>query len=281
MNCPSCQASVAPGTVICPKCDFVIDASAFDDSPPAEVSDADLTGESEPPRRPAPSTARKSVPRRQGSASGVKKASTAKKEPVRRAMPEAPPRPVKKARAEPEEDWHWKEDPNAPAPSLKGPGATGVADPEEALNDLRRFIGDLTTADKIAFVGSLGTVIATLFPWKDHITEGEVIGVMTLGAAACVVSLLMIAAIVIRVRGSFRSLAPIVPWLVQFGGACFCVVWCLVFVKLAWNSGVGRSTEGNFDRMISIPSPGVFIAILTSIVALGGTLLGLQEKPSS
>jgi hypothetical protein len=49
-------------------------------------------------------------------------------------------------------------------------------------------------------------------------------------------------------------------------------------VKISWDSTMARSPIGNFERWVSRPEAGVFIALITSVVALGGTVMGLKEK---
>jgi hypothetical protein len=154
-----------------------------------------------------------------------------------------------------------------------------MVDPEDVWAESKRFVADLTVADKLAFLGAFAAVGSCFFPWKDTIAEGEVLGLMSLGSVVFGVSLLIIAAIVIRVRRTLPKLHILIPWLIQFSGACFCIVWCLVYVKLSWDSTMARSPIGNFERWVSSPSPGVFIALLMSLMTLGGTLMGLREKP--
>lgn len=295
MRCPSCQAQVPAGTVICPKCDHILDASAFDAEPPSQTGDSEVSEITQAPKgKPAasartasrPATARK--PAAAASAgTGTRRPTTASKPagkpaPRRTAMPEAPPR---RAATPPEqraaqEDWRWKPDPNEAPRGGRTNSGIAMVDPEDALADVKNFVAALSSADKIAFVGALGTLLSCFLPWKDTITEGEVLGLMSLGAAVAAISLLIVTAIVVRVRSVMPRLPAFAPWLVQFGGACFCVVWCLVCVKLALDTTLARSPIGNFERMVSSPSAGVFIAILTSLVTLGGTLMGLREKPA-
>jgi drug/metabolite transporter (DMT)-like permease len=193
-------------------------------------------------------------------------------------MPEAPVRKVREAPV-PREDWHAKDEPRAPI-AHAGPSGNQMVDPEDFWGEVKHFVLDLSLADKLAFLGSVAALISCFFPWKDTITEGEILGLMSLGAAVFGVSVLIIIAIVVRVRKVMPALHALIPWLIQFGGACFCIVWCLVYVKLSWDSTMARSPIGNFERWVSSPSPGVFIALLMSVMTLGGTLMGLKEKPT-
>lgn len=268
---------------ICPKCDAVVDPSMFDNKPPEE------DGPEEPARRPVrtsaagakkpmakrpPSGASGSVPRRTGN-TGVKPA-VKKDRPGGQGMPEAPGRKLKEAPvARP--DWRVKDEPRAaPPPSNSG---YHMVDPEDFWGETKAFVADLTLADKLAFIGAFSALISCFFPWKDTITEGEVLGLMSLGAAVFAVTLVIIIAIIIRVRKVMPALHALVPWLIQFGGACFCIVWCLVYIKLALDTTMARSPIGNFERWVSSPSAGVYIALLMSVMMLAGTLMGLKEKP--
>ena len=279
MKCPSCDESVADDVAICPKCDAVLDASLFDNTP-KEPDDA-----TEPVARPLKSGpgAKKPLPRRPaGSAPPASgRSSSAVKQPAKarpggQAMPEAPGRKLKEAAAA-REDWHAKVEPRAP-PKARDP-ADGLLDPEDFFTEVKHFFLELTVADKLAFIGATLTLLSCFLPWKDSITDGDVLGLMSLGAAVFAVAVLILFSIVIRVRKVMPALHALVPWLVQFGGACFCIVWCLVYMKLSLDTTMARSPIGNSERWISSPSAGVVIALVMSVMTLAGTLMGLKEKP--
>ncbi len=285
MNCPSCKAVIADDAAVCPKCDAVVDPSLFSNAPPVRDDDPDDAAPPPPPKKPAPKrpvtgSARVSTGARKAVPSGGGAPAGGKDKPVKRAMPEAPPRIV---RDEPKGDWRSRIDASEwekPAPSnpqSSQPGYQAV-DPEDLMTEVKHFILGLSTPDKISFAGILLCILACFFPWKDSIHEGEVLGLMSLGAAVFLMCIVMVVAIVIRVRQSFPNLNYLVPWLIQFGGACFNIVWCLVYVKVAWDSTMARSPIGNFERWVSRPEAGVFIALLCSMIALGGTVMGLKEK---
>jgi len=282
MTCPSCGEPVADGVAICPKCDAVVDPSMFDNKPP------EADGETEPSARPLrPAGAKKpgtkrpvtggapAAVRRTGN-TGVKPA-VKKDRPGGQGMPEAPGRKLKEAPvARP--DWRVKDEPRA-APAPSNPSGYHMVDPEDFWSDVKGFVSDLSLADKLAFIGAFSALISCFFPWKDTITEGDVLGLMSLGSAVFAVTLVIIIAIIIRVRKVMPALHALVPWLIQFGGACFCIVWCLVYIKLALDTTMARSPIGNFERWVSSPSAGVYIALLMSVMMLAGTLMGLKEKP--
>ena len=282
MTCPSCGEQVADGVAICPKCDAVVDPSMFDNKPPEE------DGPTLPVARPLrasgvkkkrPSTgasgAVAALPKKTGN-TGVKPA-VKKDRPGGQGMPDAPQRKLKEAPvARP--DWRVKDEPRLPTAP---PGQSGyhMVDPEDFWGDVKSFVSDLTLPDKLAFIGAFSAMISCFFPWKDTISDGEVLGLMSLGAAVFGVTVVIIIAIIIRVRKVMPALHALVPWLIQFGGACFCIVWCLVYIKLALDTTMARSPIGNFERWVSSPSAGVYIALLMSVMMLAGTLMGLKEKP--
>jgi hypothetical protein len=174
------------------------------------------------------------------------------------------------------EDWHVAPSERV-APSAGGPGSS-VLDPEEAMADARNFVVALSTPDKIAFWGAVATLIACFLPWKETVQEGEFIGLLSLGALVFAAQVGLIAAIVIRVRRAMPSLNAMVPWLVQFGTSAFSIVWCLVLIKLAVNTLKARALYGNEEVWTSKPGVGVILALLSTIVAFLGTLMGLREK---
>ena len=275
MKCPSCGTQVADDAAVCPKCDAILDESLFSSEPG--------------PSAPAPPPRRKPVkssgvkPRAAtGAAGSVPKKAPPKDANTRRpAMPDAPQRrsrtpPEQKAVAE---DWHAAPSSLRPPPGPRAPGAYQPLDPEDWMTDVRHFIVGLSTSDKIAFWGALGTILACFFPWKETVDDGDALGLVSLGAFVFAACIILIIAMTIRVRNAMPRLNALVPWLLQFGTASFSIIWCLVFIKLSWDSTLARSPIGNYDMWTSKPSIGVFVALLLSIVALFGTLLGLREKP--
>lgn len=283
MKCPSCGENVADGVAICPKCDAVVDISFLDSKPadgPTQPAGKPLrtgsTGSAKKlvPKKPGGTGTNPAVARKPSGNTGVK---PAVKPPKHMSMPEAPGRKLKEA-PEPRPDWHVKDEPR-PVPAPANPSGYHMVDPDDLWSEVKSFVGDLTLADKLAFIGAFSAMISCFFPWKDTITDGEVLGLMSLGAAVFGVTVVIIIAIIIRVRKVMPALHALVPWLIQFGGACFCIVWCLVYIKLALDTTMARSPIGNFERWVSSPSAGVYIALLMSVMMLGGTLMGLKEKP--
>jgi hypothetical protein len=197
------------------------------------------------------------------------------------AMPDAPSRRVAAAPSAPVADWHVKPDATGSGP-VSSPNTSGyhIAAPEDVLKDAKSFVIGLPGSDKIAFAGLAFNILFAFFPWKETVLDGDVLGLMSLGFPVFAVSIVGITSIVIRVRQFMPKLNPLIPWLLQLSAVCFCLVWCLIFIKLSWDSRLARSPVGNFDMYLSKPSIGVFLSLLTSVVALGGTLMGLKEKPA-
>lgn len=277
MKCPSCGENVADGVAICPKCDAVVDMDFLTKSDSTEPAAKPLrtgnTGVKKAVRPKGNTGVNAAVPRKPAGNTGAKPA-------VKRnnAMPEAPAREIREPRVK-NDDWKVKDEGPRPVPAPANPSGYHMVDPEDFWGEVKGFVGDLTLADKLAFIGAFSAMVSCFFPWKDTITDGEVLGLMSLGAAVFAVTVVIIIAIIIRVRKVMPALHALVPWLIQFGGACFCIVWCLVYIKLALDTTMARSPIGNFERWVSSPSAGVYIALLMSVMMLGGTLMGLKEKP--
>ncbi len=156
---------------------------------------------------------------------------------------------------------------------------SSMAGAEEALDELKHFFVALGTADKLTFLGSLMTVLLGVLPWKETVLEGEVLGVLGLGLPVMVASAVAMAALAVRARRKASPVEPLVPMFLQLGAAGFALLWCLVFIRVSWDSRLAHSPVGNFQMPVSRPAFGVYLALLTTAVALGGTLLAFREKP--
>lgn len=181
-----------------------------------------------------------------------------------------------------EPDWRIPRDPApAPRPAYSSPAVSrhGLEAQEEQLAEMKHFLTDLSRPDQLAFWGALVVVVLGFFPWKETVQEGEVMGLMTLGIIGVAAAALSLAALVIRVRGTFPRLGVVLPWLVQLGASCFGVIWCLIFIKLSYNGQKVHALVGNTEVQISTPSFGAWAALLSFVVSAAGTLLGLKEKP--
>ncbi|MFZ5470999.1 MAG: hypothetical protein ACOZIN_16345 [Myxococcota bacterium] len=282
MNCPSCDASVPDDVSICPQCDYIIDASFLgSDAPPETDDEPALPPRPRPRARPTVAaqghTRIKSMEEMEESRS---QRAPHRPPPARRSMPEAPPhRSATSARVRtPSEDWHPKQEnhrlPRAVDPSER----KGMVSAEEAFAEAKSFMEELSSADKLTMAGLGLNVLTAFFPWKETAADGEELGLLGLGLPVLVMTLLAGAAVVMRVRRAGRHQSLFILWLTQLGAVGFCIVWCLIFIKVSWNGTIVRAPVGNFEVAVSKPVIGVFIALVTSVVALGGTLMGFKEK---
>lgn len=261
MQCPSCHAKVPDETVVCPKCDAVVDASLLN-------------------LEPGPSTPK---PGRTGARRVVRKDGKKKKRPA--AAPEPTP---------PQGDWRSKvsqEDWNAGAPSKAPPDAEPNVEPmlgvevakyknsldEDFILDAKSFMASLSSPDKFAFFGAVGMVIACFFPWKETVVEGDELGLLGYGVIVFLLGGIVMTTIAARTLHMIPKLNPLFIWVAQLGAASFSVLWALVCIKLAWDSTLARASIGNEEIWVSKPSFGVFLALIAGVVALLGTALGLKE----
>jgi len=138
----------------------------------------------------------------------------------------------------------------------------------------------LPLSDRIALTGALLAAATSILPWKQTAEEGEVVGLLSLGFPFFLGALCCAGALFIRVRSAGPHLHPVIPWLAQLGAACFCVLWCFVFIKLSSNAARVSDLGFNVSIPISRPVFGVYLGLFTGVITLTGTLLGLREKPS-
>jgi uncharacterized Zn finger protein (UPF0148 family) len=172
----------------------------------------------------------------------------------------------------------------APADSDDEPesitGGSQIADPEELISDFRRFVGSLSSSDKIAFSGAAVLVISCFLPWKETADEGDILGLMSLGLVGLLAAATLMGTIAVRTRRLLPNLNVLIPWLLQLGLSLFSILWCIIFMKLSYDSTEVLSPMGNAMIRTSTPSFGVFLGLLGAVASLAGTLLGLKEKPA-
>lgn len=273
MKCPSCNSNVADDAAVCPQCDAVLDPSLLDAAPPeSDDDDAPARPAPRPAARPATRPGAKKVVKRP--ASGKRPA--AKPASARSRMPEAPARVEREEKSDwrqqvSQEDWNEMQQRDRE----KFVADKGM-DPDDVFNDARGFFALLSTADKLAFFGTAAMLLSTFFPWKETVTDGDVLGLLSAGIVVTLLSLLSLIAMVLRVRKAF-SVNPILPWIVQLGATGFGSLWCLVYVKTSWDSTLVRSPIGNFDMWASKPSFGVIFAFIAGVVGALGTVAGLKD----
>ncbi|QRK13942.1 hypothetical protein JQX13_35215 [Archangium violaceum] len=160
-------------------------------------------------------------------------------------------------------------------------GTGQIVAPEQVIEDFRDFVGVLGRSDKIAFAGGVTLIISAFLPWKETAAEGEILGLMSLGLIAVLAAIGILGAIAVRVRRLMPHLNVLVPWLAQLGLSAFSILWCIIFMKVSYDATEVPSPMGNATIMNSSPSFGVFLGLLGALTSLGGTLLGLKEKPAS
>lgn len=302
LNCPGCGTKVADGTSICPKCDYIIDQSFLSSEPPAGNNDDDeATGAAPDPRQ-----AGTSRPVRPVGAPGSKTGTTGKvravsvtgksgprpavaagKSVTGRTGPRPAVRPAPPSRApEPAPEPETRAEP-PPRQSILPPAnpnrtfstGTKIVAPEQMMEEAREFITDLSRADKLAFAGAAAVVLSCFLPWKETAVDGDVLGLMSSGLGALLLALLVMGALVLRVRKSMPRLNPLVPWMAQLLGSVSCVLYTVVTLRFSIDSTEVPSAIGNAMIMNSSPSLGVFIALLGGLGAMAGSLLGLKERP--
>jgi hypothetical protein len=309
LNCPGCGSKVADDAAICNVCDYIIDTSFLSAEPPGsnDEDDDEGTGAKEDPR-PAPKPA--AAPARPRPASGNKSGSRAampaadsdstnvkSMEDIVRSAPPRPagrsatgargavaptpprrPPPPKPAEPEPEaldgDPWDRANRPERGG----GDDSHAIADTGELMAEAREFMGLLSSADKIAFWGAVTVALSCFLPWKSTAVEEDVLGLMSLGFGAFLLSIAVIVCIGTRVRGGMRGMNPVVPWMGQLVTSFLCLVWCIIFIKVSSDTTRVPSAIGNMEVMNSSPSIGVFIAVLGALAALGGSVLGLRNK---
>lgn len=274
MECPGCQAQIDDAAVVCPHCEAVVDPSLLNAAPPEQ--DGDDTGRQEPLKPKSQPKVRRVVKRADGSAAKATGAKSAPKRAGTARMPEAPPAGEKPKR----DDWRqsvaaedWGPDRGAPvaAPRQK------TLDADDYLGHIKQFVTGLTLADKIGFFGALATLVACFLPWKDSVTEGDVLGVGSAGFLVALTSLAGMMGVIMRSQQSVKVNAMLL-WVLQLGSAGFGMLWCFICIRLAWDSTQVHAAIGNEMVWASKPAFGVYIAILTGAATIVGTVLGLKES---
>lgn len=259
MKCFACNKTVPEETVVCPFCETVLDVSLIESAPPPDDGDDEPAPAPPPRRKPAPR------PPSRPAAPAVKRKPAVKRAP-------APP-PEKKADWRDElsqEDWGEQKEAVKFEPNR-------TFDPNEGMSSAVKYIFQLALADKLALFGTAVLLMSTFFPWKETVTDGEVLGVMSMGLVVTVLSAIGIVGIVIRTRKPDPKLNPILPWIAQLGAIGFSGVWCLVALVISIDSTTVMSTIGNYETWVSKPSFGLILAILSAIVAVVGTIFGLRD----
>lgn len=267
MICPSCNNEVDDSAAVCPNCDAVLDASLFDAGPPDEDAPPP------PPKKKPVSSAKPGVKKVGPTGKPLKKKVPVAKKPPPDEDYEPPPSKKQDWRSQvSEEDWKA----NAGREQEKFV-VDRTLDANDAMTATKIYIWELVLADKLALFGSAVMLLATFFPWKETVHDGDVLGVFSSGILVTLLTAISLAGIIIRTRKTMPTLNPIIPWMAQLGAVGVAGVWCLVYMKLSWDSTLAQSTIGNYQVWVSKPSFGLILALLAGIVSIVGTIFGLKD----
>jgi hypothetical protein len=288
LNCPGCSTKVADGTSICPSCDYIIDSSFLSADVPDDLNDE--TDEqtatatmAPPPRPPARGTPA------QGSGVRIGQGGRpARARPAPSAPRSAPPPPVsashpaagtrRPANFKPSFD---DELPDEPTATSGLPPRSQIVDPEDLVQDARQFVRNLGQSDKIAVGGAATLLISGFLPWKETAADGEILGMMSLGVVAMLAAIGLITLIAFRKR---REQADpytnvLLYWMGQLVVSIFCIFWCIIYMKVSSDSRLVPTAMGDAVVQNSAPVLGVYLGLLGALGSLGGTLLGMKERP--
>ena len=211
---------------------------------------------------------------------GVKKKRPASARPSAQKQAEAA-FDASRAKEKAKQDWRsqlseedWKETAGR-APEAFVPDK--ALDPDDAMIQAKRYIWELPTADKLALFGTIVLLTSTFLPWKETVADGDVLGVFSSGILVTLLSSIALAGILIRTRKMMPTLNPLLPWVAQLGCVGVSGLWCLVYMKLAWDSTPAKSLIGNYEVWVSKPSFGLILAVLAGITSIVGTIFGLKD----
>jgi predicted small integral membrane protein len=156
-----------------------------------------------------------------------------------------------------------------------------IADPEDLVQDARKFVRNLGQADKLVFGGAVVLLVSGFLPWKETAADGEILGMMSLGIIAMLAAIGQIAILAMRTRKlqADPHANVLLPWMGQLVVALFCIFWCIIFMKVSSDSKLVPTAMGDSVVQNSVPAFGVYLGLLGALASLGGTLLGLKEKP--
>ncbi|AKQ65307.1 hypothetical protein A176_002219 [Myxococcus hansupus] len=290
LNCPGCGSKVAANSSICSVCDYIIDGSFLSGEPapdaPEESTDAAedprRAAKPPPPKRPRPAPGRSgsrpaAAAEPGGDSTNIRSMDeVVRSAPQQRAAKAAAPRPAPRRAPAPEpaassgDPWDRSSDSDE--------SSGGVTDPDELIRDAKELFGQLRGGDKVAFWAAAVVLISCFMPWKETAVDGDVLGLMSMGVGAFVMSILLLTAVTIRVKGSLPSVNPVVPWMGQLVVSIVCLIWCIVYIKMSSDTTMVPTPIGNSEMMNSSPSFGVYVAVLGAVATLGGTLMGLKGQ---
>ena len=254
---------------MCPHCEAVVDPSAIDDAPRPSRSATPRRATS---RGPPPASGRKPAPQ-----SGAPRKRLKKRPTPRAARPAGAEAPVGNAAG----DWRSRVDPEAwnemPAAEKEAFTPDRAVDADDFLAGLKLFVAGLNAGDKLAFFGAVTVMLACFFPWKETVTEGEVLGLMGPGLVTFLMAVLVITFVVVRVNKATK-VNELLLWAGQLGSLSLGALSTLVTIVSSIDRTIARATEGNQDVWVSKPGFGAILAVFALGLTGFGTVVGLKGK---
>lgn len=241
---------VTEGSVICSYCDRILDASFLggditnEDDGPAIHDEATNPRAEAPPARPEPKT------------------------PA--AWPA--PSPKKPVLAPAVDDGYV--DPaelNRRAGKRLDELAAPSADTTEAIEEFAHEFKVMAFSQKLTVIGAAGVLLSLALPWKGTREDGDLIGLLAGGWLAGLLAALVLAAMFMRrhprlLEWKDRLLQGVAA------AAALTGVTCIAFMKQALSYEVVRAAGQLLRESTSWPAFGVYVALVASMVMLGGAL---------
>ncbi len=244
--CPSCNASVADGTVLCPKCDAVLDASAFEDPAPGGEPGAEAEV------APAPPPRRLADPR-------------AAAKPVAAApAPAAPPDVIggirRRRKNKVEVDYS----------------------PDRVLGDAWEAIQSLMPFDRLSVFAATGTGLSLILPWRFTQVTGEEIGMFGGGWPVLISLAVAGAAIWIRTSNDLRGLRADQLAAAQIASAVVTLAFSVWYFFGAIDNHPYKTLLGTTHLKTSSPEMGVVVCAMAAItLGVGSIWAWMVERGSA
>ncbi len=248
VSCPSCGGEVDDGVAICPHCDAVLDASAFEGG--GEANAQDDVDAPPPPPKAKPAAAKPAGPRKPGAAAAPA--------PEAVAIPQTWGRGARR-RKRAEIDYS----------------------PDRILGDTFDAIRSMLPFDQVVFWGLFAMTVSLLFPWRFTQADGNEIGAFGGGWPVVVLVVLAAAALFLRSSDNLRGLPPHHLAAGQIAAAILSVVYCAWYFQNAIDNHPYRTLLGTTDLKISSPQAGVVFCALSAIVVGAGSIWAWSVENAS
>ncbi len=242
VTCPSCGESVADGTAICPSCDAVIDAAAFDDAPAAE---------------PAPKPKPASKPAAPARVPDPRKAAKPAAAPA--AAPNVSAGIRRRRRKTVDVDYS----------------------PDRVLGDTWDAVQSLLPFDRLAVLSAAGMGLALLLPWRTTQLDGEMIGMFGGGWPVLLFIAVAGAALWLRTSDDLRGLRPDQLAGAQILSAALSLGFCVWYFDQAIDNHPYKSMLGVTHLHTSSPELGVVVCAAASIALGIGSIWALMVELGS